>query len=249
MGKRIACLLLCLLLMQFIGCENEKGISTTAPASESDTSPITSSQTTQQDLSKYEGMSDEEKLIAVGTWEKERHPANTMVFKEGGKGLITNYGITYNMTWSLEGSVLSTEVEIMKGTEQSAVYDLAMEGNAYVITSHQTKSAARFYFSGTQPTELPQSGKKDSGIFGKWSPEDSSYFAYVFTDDGSTSGKFSTKDDDQTIQAEFKWTVFDYQIYIYYVNGPQYVYEYMLSGDTLIFYQEGKPNIVYKRIG
>lgn len=252
MGKRIASLLLCLPILLLAGC----GLGTdasTAPSPTSSTTPASPPPTTQQNLSQYEGLNDEEKLIAVGTWEKERHPANTMIFKEGGTGLITNYGITYNMTWSIEGNALSTKVELIKGEEmQSVVYGFRMESNAYVITNQDKKSEARFYIGGTQPTELPAGGKKDQGVLGKWVLEGStssdSVFGYNFADDTGVSGKFRTNDQEQAIISEFRWTVSNYRIYIYFVNGPQYVYEYMLSGDTLIFYQEGQSNIVYKRI-
>lgn len=250
MKKRVFCLCICTLLFlsgcNFINGGSDDEVSSTNEAGSSSEVESVSEVDLQPDTSMYEGMSDEEKLAAVGTWEKELHPQNLMVFHEDGSGEITNYDIVFRMEWSLENDVLSTDVEIYNQMYNTK-YDFIMEGNSYVITSHETQVSARFYIGGTQATGLPSGGEKDPVLIGKWIPEDSSFPGYIFAGEGEVSGRFSVRDEEQDIQRELEWTVFDYELYVYYVNGPQYVYEYMLSGNNLVLYREGESNIVYRR--
>jgi len=238
--KKILYPLLCLsLILSMFGCERPSPPPETTAKKPSVTEPTTEDP--------YKGMSDEEKLAAVGIWEMEYNPYFRMIFEEGGGGYMVRSGIYFRQSWKITDNVLETEVQLNPDLKQGMLYDFVMEGNSFYITNPEHKTTSRFFAAGTQPLELPEEGEKDSKLLGVWIPETEGYYAYIFEDDFGTSGKFGARDETRRIAREFVWTVYDLELYMYFVEDEHLRYEYIVSGNKLTLSRAGYPNVVYYR--
>lgn len=149
----------------------------------------------------YRGMKPTEKLVAVGTWEKQYSPEVTMSFEKNGKGAQNNDGTEYEFYWELDEGEL--DIEVIGWWELD--YRFEQGEDSFTITNTEAGSSATFVYGGSQPKTLPENGEKPKELEGTWICEDASRSTYVFKGDGSAY-TFSPADPAQAHTADLKWT-------------------------------------------
>ena len=181
----------------------------------------------------YAGMTAQEKLAAVGDWEMLYDPTVKLSFSSDGTGSQVNgYGISANITWTLQDNKLTIVVEdIMDYT-----YNFVMEDKDFTVQNTDGSTAVlTFVYGGSQLSEIPDDAKKPTAFVGEWKSDNSNVYSIVFNQDG-TAYRFEQDDASKTHVADLKWGCDSKQtqLYLYDTNAGRINYYSFTVSDTAL---------------
>lgn len=179
----------------------------------------------------YKGMTEEEKLVAVGTWEKYYAPATYMVFNSDGTGKQHHNGYDYDYYWSLDDGILC--VELVGATTYNYVFEMLDE--SFTVTNADAGTTAEFVYGGSQVTEFPDNGTNPAQLVGDWVSDDTDLYAWVLNADGTGYRYNAQNSSAATVNIEWTYVKKTKTLYFHSDNWENMLYyNYSVNDDVLL---------------